>query len=63
MPRSSSWAQCRLVAATALANKIARMAWAVMAKGERYKQPAALAVNQIAPENRRDVKVGRANSR
>jgi transposase len=31
------------VAAIALANKIARMAWAVMAKGERYKQPAALA--------------------
>jgi transposase len=31
------------VAAIALANKIARMAWAMMAKGERYKQPAALA--------------------
>ena len=26
-----------------LANKIARMAWAMMAKGERYKEPAALA--------------------
>jgi hypothetical protein len=24
-------------------NKIARMAWAVMARGERYKQPVALA--------------------
>jgi transposase len=31
------------VAAIALANKIARMAWAVMARGERYKEPAALA--------------------
>ena len=31
------------VAAIALANKLARMAWAMMARGERYKQPAALA--------------------
>ena len=31
------------VAAIALANKIARMAWAMMAKGKRYKEPAALA--------------------
>jgi len=31
------------VAAIALANKILRMAWAMMAKGERYKEPAALA--------------------
>ena len=31
------------VAAIALANKIARMAWAMMVKGERYKEPAALA--------------------
>ena len=30
-------------AAIALADKIARMAWAMMAKGERYKEPAALA--------------------
>ena len=31
------------VAAIALANKIARMAWAMMVRGERYKEPAALA--------------------
>ena len=30
------------VAAIAL-NKLARMAWAMMAKGERYKEPVALA--------------------
>lgn len=31
------------VAAIALANKIARMVWAMMARGERYKTPVALA--------------------
>jgi transposase len=31
------------VAAIALANKIARVAWAMMARGERYKEPVALA--------------------
>lgn len=31
------------VAAVALANKIARMAWAMMVKGESYREPAALA--------------------
>ena len=31
------------VAAIALANKLARMAWVMMAKGERYKEPVALA--------------------
>jgi transposase len=32
-----------MVAAIALANKLARMAWAMMTKGERYKEPVALA--------------------
>jgi transposase len=32
------------VAAIALANKIARMAWATMAKGERYREPVAFAM-------------------
>jgi transposase len=31
------------VAAIALANKIARVAWALMARGERYREPAAQA--------------------
>jgi hypothetical protein len=31
------------VAAIALANKIARMVWAMMARDERYKEPVALA--------------------
>ena len=31
------------VAAIALANKIARMVWAMMAKDERYREPVALA--------------------
>jgi transposase len=31
------------VAAIALANKIARMTWAMMARRERYREPIALA--------------------
>jgi transposase len=31
------------IAAIALANKLARMAWAMMAGNERYREPAALA--------------------
>jgi transposase len=31
------------IAAIALANKIARMAWAMMARGEHYREPVALA--------------------
>jgi hypothetical protein len=32
------------VVAIALASKIARMAWAMMARGERYKEPVALPI-------------------
>jgi hypothetical protein len=48
--------------AITLACKIARMAWAATAKGERYKRPAAHGVKRIAPDNQRDVKIWRTNS-
>ena len=41
--RACSRAGPRKVAAIALANKLARMAWAIMAKGEAYREPVALA--------------------
>jgi transposase len=51
------------VAAIALANKIARIAWAMMARGEHYKEPrGACGVNEIASDIRRDAKVGRMNN-
>jgi hypothetical protein len=50
------------VAAIVLANKIARMSWAIMARGERQRTRRTRSVNEIAPTTRRDVKVGRANS-
>ena len=37
------WLTALLVAAIALANKMARMVWVLMARGERYKEPVALA--------------------
>ncbi len=48
------------IAAIALANKIARMAWAMMAKGRTLQGTRrARGVNEIAPDIRRDVKVGK----
>ena len=38
------------VAAIALANKLARMAWAMMAKGESYKEPMASGTVGVAPK-------------
>ena len=47
------------VAAIALANKLARMAWAMMARASATGIPSRWRRNEIAPDTRRDVKVGR----
>ncbi len=48
------------VAAIALANKMAWMVWAMLARGERYKEAVALAAYKLSRRiPRRDVKVGR----
>ena len=38
-----SWNGGRLRSLLSLANKIARMAWAMMVRGERFKEPSLLA--------------------
>jgi transposase len=43
------------VATIALPNKIARMAWAMMARGESYKEPAALMASTKSRRHWRDV--------
>src|SRR5262249_37892659 len=50
------------VAAIALANKMARIAWAMMAKGERYRSLPHWQRERNRAGIRRDVTVGRANS-
>ena len=50
------------VAAIALANKIARMAWAMMARANATKNPLRSQRERDRVGTRRDVKVGRANS-
>jgi transposase len=50
------------VAAIALANKITRMAWAMMARGSATRNRSRSRRKEIAPDIRCDVTVGRANS-
>jgi hypothetical protein len=48
------------IAAIALANKIARMVWVLMARGETLQgTDRACGINEIASDLRRDVKVGK----
>ncbi len=50
------------VAAIALANKIARMAWAMMARAKAIENPSRLRRKRDRADIWRDVEVGRANS-
>jgi transposase len=51
------------VAAIALANKLARMAWVLMTRGEPTGNPLRLRFEEIASGIRRDVTVGKGEQR